>query len=113
MGLSFLNSYAQKSSNVFFKSSGRVKETAQSKKYISLLKGKQLRILYYTNSFSYTVKLEAQIVDKPRLFRAQQVLASASKEVQFSKYFSAHGFFYPPALKEDMDSLLLSVASKK
>lgn len=105
-----LNTYMQQSSDLVFQGTGKVRRDPPPKALFASLQGKRLSVFLVVKGFSPEVKFVAQITKAPALFRKPEVISSVEKKVQYGKYFGSTGFFYPPALTQDLDSLLKRLA---
>ncbi|CCD12628.1 unnamed protein product [Trypanosoma congolense IL3000] len=80
-----------------------------NKEYISALKGRRVCIRLNDVPNTSKICMEAQLIGPPSLFGAPEVYFSSLNEVPYGRYFSKDGYFFPPALVNDVDKLLNSL----
>lgn len=94
-------------SDAFFIGTGVIKYNKENKKsYFDGLKGQRWCITLNDAEWSSTLCLSAMILGETTHGNAMRERCSVSREVVYSKYFTSDGFIYPPALTQDVDSLL-------
>ncbi|RNF10403.1 putative lipase domain protein [Trypanosoma rangeli] len=81
------------------------------KDYLHALRGRRVCVRVNEVPDSATINIETQLVGPFRLFAPSSVYYSVSRGVPYGRYFSKDGFFYPPPMVEDIDTLLRSLNS--
>lgn len=97
------------SNTVLFSGTGAVRKDSKYRAFL----GDKLRFHIHCNEYSPYIKLTAEVVNPTRLFTRPTVIRSVETSVMYGKYFSSKGFFFPPALKTDIHSLLTRLMKEK
>ncbi|EPY33405.1 hypothetical protein STCU_02235 [Strigomonas culicis] len=113
IAVTFVNDSIQQSRNTIFLGTGVIEQKEDTKKtFLKKLEGRHLHVLLDTAN-APKIKIEAQIIDKPRFLQAPRVYKSVERTMQYGKYFGSTGFFYPPAMVKDIDSIIAELTKKK
>ncbi|KEG11701.1 putative lipase domain protein [Trypanosoma grayi] len=109
--LAYLCDFGQDAESVAFLGTGSPLHGVElhNKDYIRVLKGRRLCVRVREVPNSSKLSIEAQLVGPARLFAAPCVYFSVSREAPYGRYFSKDGYFFPPALVEDVEILLKSL----
>ncbi|EPY33418.1 hypothetical protein STCU_02228 [Strigomonas culicis] len=114
IAVTFVNDSIQQSRNTIFLGTGVIEQKEDTKKtFLKKLEGRHLHVLLDTAN-APKIKIEAQIIDKPTLFVKHLVFTKdVERTMQYGKYFGSTGFFYPPAMVKDIDSIIAELTKRK